>query len=116
MATLRQKYSTYEETNLGGNFNVTANAVTPPTLTVKWNTVQSVPTNNARVRLPVAKIGMEVNVKHNDPAHNVNTLQVIPQVGESIDNVINGTSDLFTYGTVHKFVCSDGGDWKVYTT
>lgn len=89
MATLRAKYGTEEEVNLGSVTAITALAgggqAGATALTKKWNEVTVCASEFDSVKLPAMKIGSRVIIFNNT----LNTLSVYPVTGESINGIVN---------------------------
>jgi hypothetical protein len=89
MNTLKGKYGTEEEVNLGSETAITAFAgggqTNATALTKKWNEVTVCATEFDSVKLLAAKIGSKQIIFNNT----VNTLSVYPILGEIINGVTN---------------------------
>lgn len=87
MSTLKLKYGTEEEVNLGSATAITAvigGQALATQLTKKWNEVTTNPAGGA-VKLSAAKIGSKQVVFNNT----ANDLIVYPTTGEYINGVVN---------------------------
>ena len=115
MSTLKAKYGTYEEENLGYDITITCGSSTNPdhnyNITKKWNVITTVLDNHGVCHLPPSKIGMTFFIKNN--ASNKIYTDIYPFPGESINNNINVPIQLNWAGAV-AFTCIDGGDWKTF--
>ncbi len=89
MSTLKAKYGTEEEVNLGSTSSITAFAgggqANATSLSTKWNEVTTCGNDYDSVKLPAMKIGSKVVVFNNTS----NILSVYPVSGESISAVTN---------------------------
>lgn len=87
MATLKAKYGTEEEVNLGATTGIAAvigDQTTATQLTKKWNEITS-SGDGFGVKLSSMKIGSKQGVFNNT----VNPITVYPTIGESINGIVN---------------------------
>ena len=87
MSTLKAKYGTEEEVNLGSTASITAvvgGQAAATQLTKKWNEVTTNPVGGA-VKLSAMKIGSKQVIFNNT----LNDLIVYPTSGESINGIID---------------------------
>jgi hypothetical protein len=113
MATLKTKYGTEEEVNLGSTGSITAFAGggqgSATALTKKWNEVTTCATEFDSVKLMGAKIGSKQVVFNNT----LNTLSVFPVSGESINGVADYQFNIQA-GGVMTFESQKNGRWFSY--
>jgi|SRR3989304_4497764 len=113
MATLKNKYGSEEEVNLGFSTAVSAFAgggqgsATP--LTKKWNEVTVCASDNDSVKLMAAKIGSKQVVFNNT----ANILSVYPTLAQSINSITNYQFNI-PAGGVMTFESHKTGFWFSY--
>ena len=87
--SLKNKYSTNEEENLGKADGIIANVAgiqaTATALTKKWNEINTNVADDGAVKLAAGLIGYEQNVFNNT----TQILKVFPIAGESINSITN---------------------------
>ena len=113
MSTLKAKYATEEEVNLGTTTAITAFAGggqgSATALTKKWNEITICASDNDSVKLLAAKIGSK-QVVYNNTAK---ILSVFPVVGESISGITNYQFNI-DVGGVMAFESHKNGKWFAY--
>jgi hypothetical protein len=114
-STLLAKYGTYEEELMGHVEAITAHAGggqgSATALTKKFNQIDTCATNFDSCVLAISKKGYKQVVFNNT----AKTATIFPQVGESLNGVVNASVNVGP-GQTLTFECSKDGQWICYTS